>query len=538
MRQGKIVAVTGGAQLNVAIRFDVSRVVGAGHLIRCRTLAEALVDLGALVTVLTNDPDDRTATAFASVGNVEVFRKHSSSPVGGKASSLAQEFDWADDLAWTKETLRRTGRPFDWLIVDHYGIDARWHREIRSMTGKVLVIDDLANRAHDCDVLLDQNLTSDLETRYLERVPANCQMLLGPSFALLGRRYAECRPEPLPYELQRVRRVLVSFGASDRADLVQRTTRILARHIASDTSIDVVAGHAKTPPELANDPRFRWHDPQPSLAPLMANADAAVGAGGSTSWERLFMGLPAVVVTLANNQVPATEELHRRGLVDYVGSAEHVTDEALEAALLRLLSEPRSKKFLAASRELVDGLGVARVCKKIRQGTLLPLAVRRAAREDEALLLAWANDSAVRAFALDPRPISVSTHRAWFARRLAAADDVHLHIAISAKGDPVGQVRIERADARWEIHYSVARAFRGAGLGRPMLQAVLAAITDNLPDAVVFGRVKRDNIASIRVFESLGFDRVTELSADVLEFESSLTDGLFASVVPVVLDPS
>ena len=251
----------------------------------------------------------------------------------------------------------------DWLVVDHYGLDARWEEKVRGCCHRLMVIDDIANRPHSCDLLLDQNYED--SSRYHGLVSANCKLLLGPAYALLRPEYAESR-RPDEFRRRPLRRVFVFFGGSDFADLTGKTLKALVAPGLIDLKVDVVVGGNYIHHELLNAiAKERGHTtvygPQPHLADLMMAADLAVGAGGVTNWERMTLGLPSLVITLAENQEPISEQLHRRGAIRLVGKSDEVSVEHIRDALL---NEIRSQTYLdriAPSMALCDGLGASRV---------------------------------------------------------------------------------------------------------------------------------------------------------------------------------
>ena len=218
------------------------------------------------------------------------------------------------------------------------------------------------------------------------------------------------------------------------------------------------------------------------------------------------MGVPAVVLTLAENQRPVAEELDRRGLVRWLGDASSVSTAALDAALADVVATDLDARWSLACLAAVDGRGLERTVATLVSDARTVLRARGAEPDDEARVLTWANDPGTRRTAFTRDPISRETHRRWFRRRLRDLDASEFSIIETLEGVPVGQVRFERqASGDWEVHYLVAPAFRGRGLGRNVLQAGLARFVEVRGVAPVFGRVQRDNTASCRIFEALGF---------------------------------
>jgi UDP-2,4-diacetamido-2,4,6-trideoxy-beta-L-altropyranose hydrolase len=273
--------------------------------------------------------------------------------------------DWATDAAQTRVGAGETA--IDWLIVDHYAIDARWERALRPICRKLMVIDDLADRPHDCDLLVDQNYED--EDRYKGLVSPSCRLLLGPKYALLRPEYAEYRATKVRQSVFG-KRVLVFFGGSDPNDLTGTALKALSGPGLGDLEVDVVVGanylHYDLLTQLAAlRGRTTIHMPRPHLAGLMAGADIAIGAGGVTNWERMCIGLPSLVITVADNQTPISEILHRRGVIRLLGKSEEITANNIRTALLDEIQSRRFVDRIAPAMALCDGLGVSRVLSKI-----------------------------------------------------------------------------------------------------------------------------------------------------------------------------
>ncbi len=352
--------------MNIAIRVDASAAIGTGHLVRCRTLGRALRQQGATVRFICRAHPGHGIYALREEGfavtalpPAETSKTESAGEDYARWLGVPQARD-ADETIAALE-----GRP-DWLVVDHYGLDADWERRLRPHVGRLFAIDDLANRDHHCDALLDQNYNPNAEARYAARLPAEATRLLGPRYALLGPEYGQNRSEGTAHS-GRIDRLLVFFGGTDPDNLSGRALEALRHPAFANVTIDVVVGpnnpHREAlAKQAATRPGLILHAPRPHLADLMAAADLAIGAGGATTWERCFLGLPSLVVSIAENQRPACRALAAQGLIAYAGHHDQVTVERLQAALSVLVAEPeRLRRMAEAGRELVDGQGVERI---------------------------------------------------------------------------------------------------------------------------------------------------------------------------------
>ena len=314
----------------IIFRCDASLSIGSGHVIRCRTLARELKRCGAEVIFLCRRQLGDLITLLE--------REFSVIALPELALALCDGLDGRDlydawlgctqeqDATQCLEALSETGiKSATWLVTDHYGLDAIWESQmISGLAGsealtKLMVIDDLADRPHQADLLLDQNFFGEAtEHRYRGLVPPQCHQLLGPCFALLGPEYAQLHPLVPPRT--ELRRVLVFFGGVDPLNLTAQALEALLDPAVADLAVDVVLGlqsphHAKVE-ELVNvRPNTTLYAPQASLAGFISRADLAIGAVGATSWERACLSLPCISVPFASNQIPVSKILAER---DYI----------------------------------------------------------------------------------------------------------------------------------------------------------------------------------------------------------------------------
>lgn len=355
--------------MKVVFRTDASMQIGSGHVVRCLTLADELKRRGAACIFLCRPHSghmidyirERGFDVLALPIAVPYQSQNLSPDLVGANYEYLLGVHWATDAEQTKALL--SNMYADWLIVDHYAIDSRWEMDLRPKCGKIFAIDDIANRLHIADVLLDQNYSD--SNRYLGRVPHDAVLLLGPEYALLRPEYAEFRAQ-LPQSAGSVKRVFVYFGGADSPDLTGKTVEALSDSEFSDVEVDVVVGasylyldNLNSLAELRGHTQI--HKPRLHLADLMARADIAVGAGGVTNWERMCIGLPSLVVTMADNQIPISKILHELGVIGLIGQSVSMDIESIRTALQieNRTGRIRSKRNVAL--ELCDGLGTKRV---------------------------------------------------------------------------------------------------------------------------------------------------------------------------------
>lgn len=331
------------------IRADASITIGAGHVMRCLTLAHSLGRAGFEITFFCRQ----------TPGNaLEMIRRTGLLAHGLNAAANNWETDAESVLSALSNRL-----PVDWLIVDHYGLDRQWESRLRPAARNILVIDDLADRPHDCDALLDQNYYRNAEQRYTSLVPSHCRLFLGPGFALLRDEFRTAAQNLRPRD-GHVRRLLVTFGATDPTD---ETVKVLSalRSIDSPTiSADVVVGvanprRADIEALCATMPRVRCHVQTNRMAELMNAADLAIGAGGATTWERCILGLPALTVITADNQKQTASDLAAAGAIWLLGQANDLTANNYETALRTAIDSPARLRSLSSRARDIMAMSTA-----------------------------------------------------------------------------------------------------------------------------------------------------------------------------------
>lgn len=354
-------------------RTDASLQIGTGHVMRCLTLAEALRDKGAncrfvcrehpgnLLETIRQRGFDAQPLPAAVVGDGQVSEFNASS---AHAAWLGAE--WQVDA---KQTLNVLGdAQADWLIVDHYALDARWERVLRGKCRRIMAIDDLADREHDCEVLLDQNLGRQ-PTDYQNRVPQDCQLLIGPTYALLRPEFAALRD----YSLARrsspeIRHILISMGGVDKDNATCRVLEGLkVSALPVDCRVTVVMG--TTAPWLDDVRHLAGQMPWltavrvgvSDMAKLMADSDLAIGAAGATSWERCCLGLPTVMLVLADNQRMVAQALKHAGAAQVVQRSEEIAVSLPRMLRTHLATSQQRASMSRIASDIVDGNGVTNI---------------------------------------------------------------------------------------------------------------------------------------------------------------------------------
>lgn len=347
--------------MQVVFRVDSSTQIGSGHLMRCLTLATALREKGAnCVFICRSHPNNLTSLAVQK-GFTVYELPQGSDPRSAEDLGVSPEVD----AQQTQNVLEQLGK-VDWLVVDHYGINATWEKALRPWVKRIFVIDDLANRPHECDVLLDQNYTP-RQNRYDGLVPPQCSLLLGPQYALLRSEFIAAR-EKLEREGRPpfdARKVFVFFGGTDPKNYTTKALEIL-RSI-DDCAPEVVIGanhpyQDQVVAQMRYFPSGHLHIQTAKVAEVMLRCSWYFGSGGSITWERMCLGLTGIVFPVTSDQIEFSKALDQEGLQKTLGI---LCLEQVRAAYDDFICADMSH-ISQQCRQLVTGEGVFLVISKLQ----------------------------------------------------------------------------------------------------------------------------------------------------------------------------
>lgn len=315
-------------ELKIVFRADASIQIGTGHVMRCLTLANELARQGHECHFVCREHPGNLGDLIAIQGHALTLLHAPTDHSLDKKGAVSNDYALWLGVPWQEDALQTLVvvlplKP-DWLVVDHYSLDERWECALASVVDNIMTIDDLANRPHNCALLLDQNLGR-VASDYDGLVPADCQLLIGPSFALLRPEFSALREQSLKRRINpELKRILISLGGVDRTNVTGKVLAALAASTLPDsTELDIVMGatalyHDEVRRQAA-DLRFRVTVSVnvSDMAERMFKADLAIGAAGSTSWERCCLGLPSIIIILEENQRSIAEALfkHKAGLL-------------------------------------------------------------------------------------------------------------------------------------------------------------------------------------------------------------------------------
>ncbi len=350
----------------IAFRVDSGRKIGAGHLIRCKTLAEAIRQKGSAVAFITRLSDDSQEGLLRKEG-FQLYilpppkTKHTASngPMHADFLGCSQVEDAHETLKIIDSIPNVTG-----IVIDHYGIYKPWDETI-SRNYKIFKIDDLADRPHICLGLVDQNFYTDMDTRYKRLVPEECTTLVGPQFAILRSQFKDI---DINARMSRpISKILLSFGAVDHGGFSLKIARDILRSTTWNVSVigqtsnihaDKWLALRKTYTDRLKGPIF-YDNPLEE----MLSADLYIGAGGTITWERFACGLPGIVYSIAQNQVKMALDLASQGYQPYAGPIDSYNWAALEQIIAGIKEVQTRWDISKKMRAIVDGHGTSRIIK-------------------------------------------------------------------------------------------------------------------------------------------------------------------------------
>lgn len=486
--------------MNVAFRADASLAIGSGHVMRCLTLADAL---GRSCHFICRDLPGNAAALIAARGHVvhllPVADDFVAAP-GDTAHAAWAGTGWARDAVETREVLAGLGA--DLLVLDHYAFDARWQAAVAPR--RLMVIDDLADRPHRADILLDQNLGRHARD-YDDLLAESCFRLVGPGFALLRPEFARHREESLARRRAPVlSRLLIAMGGVDKDDVTGAVLTVLAAlPLPPGLRIDVVMGASA--PHVRSVQARAAAMPVPTavlvdvrdMAGLMLKADLAIGAAGGTAWERCCLGLPSLMLVLADNQRDAAAALDRAGAAVLLGEADGA---AWARRLADVWGHLNLAELSAAAAAICDGGGAMRVARVM---SAAGISVRPATLADGPAVHVWRLAGGAARYYRAGQVASLDGHMAWFARALA--DPSRLLLMIGFGDMAIAHIRFDRTDEEMaDIGICVDPLWRGGHIGRAALEAAIGAARD-AGIRRIHAEIHPENRASIRAFERAGF---------------------------------
>lgn len=480
--------------MKTVFRADATPEIGAGHISRCLTLANVLRSRGYECIFAVGCDSLDTVPALGEFGFSILL---------------------VDDVT---STTFLDGMTADLLVVDHYGLDISFERRCRAQANSILVIDDLANRTHDCDYLLDVTPGRTHED-YAPLVPPDTVLLLGPQYALLGLEFSLYRGAALHRRRssRKIETIVVALGMTDPGDITTLACEAIS-DLADHPNATIVLG--PTAPAFDRVARavngqtaMRLVEGTQDMAGLLSSADLAIGAGGVSAFERCCLGLPTIMICAADNQRANAQGLADYGAVEYLGESRGVDAGTLAATMLKLISDSATRREMAlAAARVCDGRGAARVAAALtpphaRDGGVVLL--RPAESADRQIIFEWQQVPETRQYARTSGAPNWDQHCDWFSHK--TSDPNCLFNVILHDDRPAGILRLEPTippgtRPAYEVSILVAPERKRLGIGAQALNLA----RDLVPEADIVAEILPENKASRSLFLKVGYYAITD----------------------------
>jgi UDP-2,4-diacetamido-2,4,6-trideoxy-beta-L-altropyranose hydrolase len=514
--------------MHIAIRADASTRIGYGHIMRCLTLADAFVtNFNSSISInfichrLPNKLSEKIKANGFSVINID-------SDV--EQDEWSQSHD-AQQCIQVLSALNKNNN-IDLLIQDHYQLNLPWQQALHPYTSFLLVIDDLADRPHQADFLLDQTFERKAKD-YQGLVNESCQLFVGESYILLRDEFTQLisQAKQNRENSKAINNIMVSLGGMDPDNVTAKVLNSLiqwqsyhqAQNQHNRLSVNVVMGSSAPYLESikALCQQHSWlnlHQDCNNMAELMLAADLAIGASGSSAWERCSLGLPTLSIEIADNQALVSKNLANFGAIVNLSTAEHCKEQDIIDALKSSMTDNKKyQQMVEQCFKCCDGQGAQRLFSKISStinSALTPatnsqemnsnITLRAAIIDDLDLVFAWQSQSEIRRFSRNPKPVKYQEHCTWFTSALV---NKKKNIFIIIENDePLGMLRLDKIEsAGFELSILVDPKIQGGNIATSAISAI-PIIFRNIS---IYAFVHPDNKASHRLFKKANFKQIS-----------------------------
>jgi UDP-2,4-diacetamido-2,4,6-trideoxy-beta-L-altropyranose hydrolase len=487
--------------MRIAFRVDASSNIGYGHFMRCLTLADSLASECFQIMFLCRQLPLHFQKMIGNKGYD--FSLLTNTPVDDRLDDLqyshwlgvSQHQDAINSFESMKDGI------WDFIVIDHYGIDYRWEKALRKKARMILVIDDLADRHHDCDVLIDQNLYNDMNDRYIDLVPSACRLFLGPKFAFLRPEFHEQRKN-MKVRCGNVKNILVYFGGVDSDNNTLLAIEALMnvgyeKLMHDELKIVVVIGEQH--PALSEikliciEQNFACHVQTKKMAELMSQADLAIGAGGISTFERLYLRLPAILKATESNQLLPLTYMSSIGLFELYSS---------QKALESLLKDALQRKNIPPPDCVEDGNS-----KLVTYITDSYISLRKTSRFDVRRTFKWLQNKQLREdFLLSKAPEKDNHFKYWRKLIKNSTEQAYSIYYCNIHVGNCGLKNIDSDSSSCELWVYIADlSVRGRGVAKTVVIKLLAKAKADLSIGMVYLHVAKSNLKAVGLYESTGF---------------------------------
>ncbi len=515
--------------MKIAIRADASNQIGTGHVVRCLALADALNQPQKNVLFLCKAHSNHLANLIKDRGYPVSLLNTSDLNDSAYAHSYWLGGTEDDDAQQSLEAITdHFGGPVDTIILDHYGLAKPWETILREVCNSLVVVDDLSDRKHDCDLLVDQTFAKK-ERSYDGLLNPKSKRLVGEQFSFLRSEFTQYSIGQIQNHRKNVNltspKVIIMMGGMDPDDFTSQVAGILDKHPNLETVSIILSSQAKhldaVKTWVDSNKKFKLFVSPNNIAQLLFEHDLAIGAFGGSTWERCRMGLPSLSLVIAENQRDIGRTLKQKNICELIDLP--INQKQFDSALKNSLSSNIYFDRVNASLNVSDGLGLERVSKEIlnlHQG----LYIRSADTDDLMTLYAWVNSPERRNSAFNSQEVSLDQHKAWFKSKLSDPNSL-IFIAMNPDGDAIGQLRFdidEQACALVDIY--IDKDAGGRGNGVKLLKLGASRLFEEKAVKQIKALVKLDNIASKKSFERSGFTQINSTQFNGIDCYQFLLD--------------
>jgi UDP-2,4-diacetamido-2,4,6-trideoxy-beta-L-altropyranose hydrolase len=440
--------------------FEASLSIGAGHAIRSTVLADALTELGWDCKIVSSKE------TYDFIQTLDRFKRID------------------------PNTLHQNPEVCDLLVIDNYNLDYNYEKHFRPYAKKIMVIDDLANKKHDCDILLDQTYERN-QGSYKNLVPKNCKILVGSDYVLLRKEFTQLRPRALEkrQKTKEIKRILVSMGGTDPKNYTLKALDMI-KESSFKGDVDIVLGFAapnieSVKKQIINMPNECTIHQNADMPKLIYEADLAIGAAGSSVWERCCLGIKQFVFKTAENQIEITK----------------IFNDDNSDNFFKINTLSNKQKELSTN---IDGLGVTRTLNFIEENKDklgCQISHKKVKAQDIDQIYKWQQYKEIRQFSFDKKPPTYSSHKKWFTKKLDSSFDIFEMILCNNK--PCGAVRLDYIpeETSYLLNWYIIPDFQKRRIGTIALNFAKKLPQGKKIKAFVF----KDNLASHKAFEKAGF---------------------------------
>jgi len=488
---------------HAVIRADATVRIASGHIMRCLTLADVLkttfTDIS--ITLLSGPLPNAISQRVTQAGvTLKLLSKN------------VDDADWTQSLDITQSIEAISSLPTaDLIIVDHYALDHLWERSLSAHCDKLMVIDDLADRSHHANLLLDQTFGCSPEA-YMPLVNSDCHLLLGSAYTLIREEFLALQQSALSkrQHFQKVEHLLINLGGLDEHNATGRIIDLIENALPQEQfeklTFTVIASadapHIQQLRERTESlPNAELILDCQHMAEQLLKADIAIGASGGSTWERCVMALPTLAVVLADNQITIATQLEKAGAIINLGEVNSLTKEKLALAFKQLDAPETYQEMVKHCQSICDGLGTKRVIDALFPSNV---SLRKATEADLLTIFAWQANPDVRKFSRNPNPVSLEEHEQWFKHSLTLTTRF---IYIISYGDKAcGVLRLDEIDAdNYEVSILVDPGMQGKGVALKALNQ----IPEQFSDRQIYAFVSPQNKASQKLFLKADFKQVS-----------------------------